>query len=352
MAISGRGRIGMVALVAALAVAAIGVASVRADPAPDLPPIGGDVLLASSLAALARPFTISGDIDTRFDLGIPQIPPSVSGNTGGGLMGALSLVSGDQRYKLWHSPDGVRVAHLLAFSEQDLVVSTSDAWFWDSSDMSAVHLGFPGMNLGEAAPSPAAVHDADFLEFARRALEAVAPSADVSVDTTSTVAGRPAYGLVLTPTSTLTLIGRVAFAIDAETRLPLRLQVFPRGSDGAAIEAGFTSVSFEPIDPSIFSFTPPAGTTVRQAADVIAEARASADGEGEPPVSDPVVFGRGFDLRVALRLRSALPEGADALLPYAGPLLSAIAVERSGRTWLLIGPVSVATLEKDAAALP
>ena len=97
MAISGRGRIGMVALVAALAVAAIGVASVRGGSAPDLPPIGGDALLASSLAALARPFAISGDIDTRFDLGIPQIPSSVSGDTGGGLMGVLSLVSGDQR---------------------------------------------------------------------------------------------------------------------------------------------------------------------------------------------------------------------------------------------------------------
>jgi hypothetical protein len=349
MAISGRRRFGIVALVAALAVAAIGVASVRADPAPDLPPIGGEALLASSLAALVRPFTISGDVETRFDLGIPQIPSSVTGG-GGGVMAALSLVTGDQRYKLWRSPDGVRIAHLLAFSEQDLVASTSDAWFWDSSDMSAVHLGFPGMNIG--SPAAAAVHDADVLEFARRMLEAVAPYADVSVDTTSPVAGRPTYELVLTPDSTLTLIGRIAVAIDAATRLPLRLQVFPRGSDSPAIEAGFTSASLDPIDPSIFSFTPPAGTTVRQAADVIAAARAPADGEGEPPVSDPVFFGRGFDLRVALRLGSALPEAAGALLPYAGPLLSAISVDRSGRTWLLIGPVSVATLEKDAAALP
>ena len=121
MAISGRRRIGIVAVVAALAVAAVGVASVRADPAPDLPPIRGDALLASTLAALARPFTISGDVETRFDLGIPQIPSSVSGGAGGGLMGAVSLVTGDQRYKVWHSTDGVRVAHLLAFSEQDLI---------------------------------------------------------------------------------------------------------------------------------------------------------------------------------------------------------------------------------------
>ena len=148
------------------------------------------------------------------------------------------------------------------------------------------------MTLGDAAPPATSVRDADVLRIAQRALEALAPYADVSVDTTAMVAGRPAYVLVLTPTSTLTLIGRIAVSIDAETRLPLRFQVFPRGSDAAAIEAGFTSVSFDTIDPSMFSFTPPAGTTVRQAADVIAQARASADGSGTPPVSDPQVFGQ------------------------------------------------------------
>jgi hypothetical protein len=220
--------------------------------------------------------------------------------------------------------------------------------------MSAVHLGFPGMNLGQGAPPvyQAGVGDADILRSAQRALETLAPYAKVSVITASTVAGRPAYELVLTPISTLTLIGRIAVAIDAETRLPLRFQVFPRGSDAAAIEAGFTNVSFDPIDPSMYSFTPPPGATVRQAADVIAEARGRADGDGRPPVSDPRTFGRGFDLRVAVRLDSPLPEGAGMLLPYAGPLLSAITVERDGQTWLLAGPVSVATLEKDADSLP
>ena len=250
---------------------------------PNLPPIAGDQLLASSLAALARPFTISGEVHTRFDLGIPQIPSSVGGAAGGGALSALALATGDQRYKVWRSADGVRIAHLLDLSEQDLVVSTTDAWFWDSSDMSAVHFGVPGMTLGQAAPAAAALHDADFLAFAQRALGALAPFADVSVDTTSIVAGRPVYDLVLTPTSTLTLIGRIDVAIDAETRLPLRFQVFPRGSDAAAIEAGFTSVSFEPIDPSMFSFTPPPGTTVHQAADVIAHLRRRRGTTGRRP---------------------------------------------------------------------
>jgi hypothetical protein len=91
---------------------------------------------------------------------------------------------------------------------------------------------------------------------------------------------------------------------------------------------------------------------VREAADVIADARHPVDDGASPPVSEPHVFGEGFDLRVAFRLDTTAPDEAQALLPYAGPLLSAITVERDGRSWLLVGPVSVATLEQDAASLP
>ena len=69
-------------------------------------------------------------------------------------------------------------------------------------------------------------------------------------------------------------------------------------------------------------------------------------------LSEPHVFGRGFDLRLALRLDVPHPTEAQALLPYAGPLLSAITVERDGQALLLVGSVSVATLEQDAASLP
>jgi hypothetical protein len=61
------------------------------------------------------------------------------------------------------------------------------------------------------------------------------------------------------------------------------------------------------------------------------------------------MFGEGFDQRVALA-RRALPAGAD-VLPYAGPPLSAITVQH-GAGVAAGGPVSVATLEQDAASLP
>ncbi len=353
MATSRRRRLGIIAVVAAVAVAALGVANVRANPAPDLPAVGADTLLASTLSALAHPFTISGEVSTHVDIGIPSIPSSI----GGGALRPVALAIGDQHFKVWCSPDGVRVAHLLDLGEQDLIANAHDAWFWDSSSMSAVHLAIPA-SATDAPPTPSipipSPSDVDFLSFAQRAIAAVGPYADVSVEGTAFVAGRPSYELVLTPTSTLTLIGRIAVAVDAETRLPLQLQVFPRGGDVAAIEGGFTSVSTDPIDPAMFAFTAPPGAAVRPTADVIAamEQHATTSSAQPSPAAGSRVFGSGFETRIAIELHTPLPREAAALLPYAGPLLSAIAVERAGRTWLLFGPVPVATLEQDAATLP
>lgn len=344
-----RSRLGIAATAAALGLAAIGVASVRATAAPDLPTVGADRLLESTLRALAQPFTVSGDVSTSVDLGIPQIPSSL----GGGALGPVALPIGDQRFKVWHSPEGVRVAHLLDVGEQDLVANAREGWFWDSASMTAFPLPIAPagtMVLPGAAPSDMATPD--LLSIARRAISALAPYADVTVPATTLVADRPAYELVLTPSSTLTLIGRIEVSIDAGTRLPLRLRVFPRGSETAAIDGGFTSVSFDAIDPSMFAFTPPPGATVRPATDLFGGPR-QAPADGAPPApAEHRVFGSGFDVRFAYRLSSPLPQDVSTLLPYAGPLLSAIAVERDGRTWVLAGPVPVATLERDAATLP
>ena len=50
--------------------------------------------------------------------------------------------------------------------------------------------------------------------------------------------------------------------------------------------------------------------------------------------------------------RQPLPPEVTALLPYSGPLFSAVEAEHGGKSWLLVGPVDVATLQDRAAALP
>ena len=101
-------------------------------------------------------------------------------------------------------------------------------------------------------------------EAAEQALEAVDPTTRVTVDGTSEVAGRPVYELVLAPRDERSLIGQVRLAVDAETSMPLRVQVYAAGATEPAFETGFTSVSFSTPDDSVFAFSPPPGAEVEE----------------------------------------------------------------------------------------
>ncbi len=348
-----RTRTRMIGLGAVLAVvlSVVGVSVVRADPNPKLAAVTPSELLASTLAASAGPVCVSGEIRTRVDLGLPELPAGL----GGGAFGPASALLGSQRYKVWRSPDGLRVSHLFDLGEQTLVANHTEAWYWDSSGMRAerlvyADLPFPAPGSGAWFGSGGASlggHGFDPTKLASLALTALAPYADATVSGTEKVAGRSAYELVLTPSSPRTLIGSIAVAIDAETRLPLRLQITAKGATEPSIDLGFTSVSYAPIDPSVFTFTPPAGAAISTPK---VPSRPAADAHAIP---DPTIrtFGSGFDTRVALRLDSPLPPEASALLPFAGPLASVLPVDAGGHTWILFGFVGLDTLRGDAQRL-
>ncbi len=355
MTASNRARADVLAAVVATAVVFAGVSAVRADSTPELPSVAPAQLLASTLDALAGPATISGTVSTRVDLGIPDLPAGL----GGGSLGPISSIAGDQRYKIWHSAAGVRVAHLLPFDEQDAVANPTDAWFWDSRTMRALHLSVPTRTARtHATDAPPSM--GDLLRVAGNALSAVRPYADVSVSGTARVAGRPVYQLTLTPRSTLTRVGRIVVGIDSATRLPLRFQVFARGATEPALESSFTTVSFGSIPSSMFVFAPPPGAKVSKVDPATLRGGPwirSAEGIGAAPMGVPAVlevrtFGDGFDLRWALRLSSSPPPDVATFLPYAGPLMSAAVVDRDGATWVVAGFVDLPTLERDAGRLP
>ena len=63
-------------------------------------------------------------------------------------------------------------------------------------------------------------------EAAEQVLAALEPTTTVTTDSDVTVADRDAYELVLDPNDDASLIGQVRLAIDGETKMPLRVQVF------------------------------------------------------------------------------------------------------------------------------
>lgn len=207
----------------------------------------------------ARLDGLSGTIVQNADLGLPSLP----GVGGGGSSDMKSLVSGSHTLRLWYAgPDRVRLALLGSLGESDLVRNGTDVWMWSSTEKSATHRSVPA---AEAAPdSLASMSPVTPQQAAEAALKAVAPSTKVSTDGTAVVAGRSAYELLLQPRDTRSLVASVRIAVDAETHIPTRVQVFADGVSKPAFEVGFTS--FDPSTPaaSVFRFNPPPGTKVTE----------------------------------------------------------------------------------------
>jgi outer membrane lipoprotein-sorting protein len=240
--------------------------------------------LLAAVAGTTPPPGISGTVSETVDLGLPSLP-SMGGNSGAGTLSLLSLATGTHTVRVWAAgPAQQRVALLGQLAETEFVHNGADVWTYASSTHEVTHATV-GAAGAATAPDPSSVAQTP-QSIAAAALAAVYPSTVVTVDSTATVAGRPAYRLVLTPRDTRTLVGSVRIAIDAQTSVPLQVQVFAKNQFAAAIDVGFTSVSFAPVDASVFAFTPPAGATVT-------ERTQAADGTGAAGTPQPRDTPRG-----------------------------------------------------------
>jgi hypothetical protein len=340
----------------------VGMAAVRASSQPSLPPIEPDELIASTLQALGTRAPVSGRVDARLDLGLPQ--PLV-----GALAeraGPLASVLGDHRLRVWRSADGLRISDLLTLGERSLSVSRprGEAWAWDSRTFAAYRLGgIPEGGHPHVGGSPAGSL-LDPLELARRSLEAASATTLVEVRGTTRVAGRDAYLMVAVPRTDETLVQRIEIAIDAEHRLPLRVAVHARGTDEPSLAAAFTSVDFGPIDPSVYVFSPPPGATVSDLEDEGSKHagrhdHSEGDGAGNDAHGRVVsTFGEGWATIVAVRLSSdkvkALSVGEPSplsFLPLSSNLFSIRLADRGDHAWLLYGAVSQTELLEAEAKL-
>jgi hypothetical protein len=337
----------------------------QARSTPSLPSITSQQLIASTLSALAHPRPVSGEVTARLDLGLPSLPQV--GPQPDGLAGLLATLAGEQRIRVWASTDGLRVEQLLPQEERVLYVSRQDAWAWDSRSYTATHLAeFPARfqslppSLGSQAEGSQLLQLSDPATLARTALDAVSPTTAVGIGSPVRVAGRSCYVLSLVPRQEGTLVGRVDVAIDATTRLPLSVNVFAKGSRAASVSVAFATLSFDPIDPSVYRFTPPPGAIVTQPSSAGGPETGDAGDVSSPHdlASSVQVFGTGWATALAVRLPS-VPANQDVgdgvtlqnLLPFSGPLFSARLANRSGHDWLLFGAVPQSALAATESSL-
>jgi outer membrane lipoprotein-sorting protein len=302
-----------------LAVALVVPASGRilsANAAPSLPPRTPAQLLVD--LQTARVDGMSGTVVQHSDLGLPQLP----GAGGSGSSSLTSLISGTHTMRIWYSgPDKARLALLGTLGESDVVLNKRDLWIWSSDQKTAQHRQLPAQT--KAAPDKAAKHPelpTTPQSAADQALAAITPTTKVSTAENATVAGRPAYELVIAPKDTRSLVHEVRVAIDSATHVPLRLQAFAAGRQAPAFEVGFTQVSFQRPGDEQFRFTPPPGTKVTEATtETPTKTAHTKAGKSEKPdrSSAPTVVGTGWTSVIVAKAPTAMPSAAEA--PQGAP---------------------------------
>jgi len=270
--------------VVAIALGAAAISAVTADASSTLPPrSAAELLVDVQNASLTG---LSGTVVQDAALGLPELPVQVGGQ---GSSDFTSLVSGTHTLRVWYAgEDQQRVALQGTLGESDVVRNGSDVWTWASDSNTATHYQLPA-GAGDAALAEHPDASAAAMtpqQAADAALAAIDPTTTVTTDGTPTVAGRPAYELVLSPKDTASLVGEVRIAIDAEQHIPLRVRVYAKDAPTPAFQVGFSQISFDVPDAAHFQFTPPPGATVTEST-LGSQAGAAAPDQATTPEKAP-----------------------------------------------------------------
>lgn len=253
-----------IAPMAIVATAAAG-SLVAANPAsadPNLEPRTAEQLINDVASANVDGF--SGTFSQTSNLGLPDLGGLTAGGEEGGEsgLGIEQFLSGTTTARVWQAGESSRVSLPDGVNETSVYSNGDTGWIWSSEKLTATKFDASGHeNKGEkktdATMTPA--------EAAKRILAETEKDSTVSTTRGGTVAGRSAYELVVTPKQTASLVDRIEIAIDGETKMPLQVEVFADGVRDPAAAMGFSYITFETPDASVFNFTPPPGAKVEQA---------------------------------------------------------------------------------------
>lgn len=244
-------------VVAAAVVLVIGVAVAAAGQSDPLPDVSAPELLAK-MAQANDVTAVNGDVAWHNGL-FGDL--SQAGNMA--HLPAQSPLTSSGSGRIWVDQTGARIESQGGGGDQVVVVNKKErtAWVYDYAANTVKKVVVTGSAPAET-PSPAPTATMLTPEAIASYLQRLSLLTNVEVAGQSKVAGRDAYQLRFTPSAQDTALGYVQAAIDGQTMLPLQLEVYARGGATPVIKFGFTSVSYDAIDASTFTFTPPEGATV------------------------------------------------------------------------------------------
>jgi hypothetical protein len=224
-----------------------------AQASPGLPPRTPAQLLVQVGDSVTPPLT--GTVVETTSLGLPSLPGTSDPTS------IASLLTGSHTIRVWYSgPRHFRLAVPEQLSETDLFADGNTAWLWESTANSVTEYALPPHSKAPVTQPTTAPLTPQ--QAARQVLAAVGKTTTVGVDSNVTVAGQPAYELVLAPKDPRSLVGQVQIAIDGRNGVPLRVQVYARGASSPAFQVGYTAIQFVTPAPADLTFSPPPGAKV------------------------------------------------------------------------------------------
>jgi outer membrane lipoprotein-sorting protein len=295
------------------------------------------------------------------------------------LTDVADLLSDRTTMRAWYrGATDWRVDVVTPTGETDVHADRTGTWTWDYAHETATR-GVPGPLALPTAP--------DLLPSAlgRRLLSEAGEDSLTRLGA-ERIAGRDALGLRLVPAEQASSVARVDVWVDADSGVPLRVQVFGEDAAGpgaeAALDTGFLDFALGTPAAEITAFAVPPGADVRQGQDAqLLQAAARAGREGDRVVLTAElagldrrslegaprgvgVYGRGITLlavsplpgRVAGPLRDALVASPDAVADTLGVRIAAgplglMLVRTPDGPVLLAGTVSLDALATAATEL-
>ncbi|HEY3865311.1 MAG TPA: DUF2092 domain-containing protein [Solirubrobacteraceae bacterium] len=225
-----------------------------------------------------------------------------------------------------------------------------------------------GSGSGDSGSPAATSHAPPTVAKIEEAISHLGEHANVSGATPTDIAGQPAYTVRVSPKENGSLLGPAELSWDAINGVPLRAAIYSSTSASPALELAATSISYGPVEGSVFEFTPPANAKVEEV--TLPHAHDSNPGRSTQDGEHPHVTTQGHGLATIAVLESKTKTGAkqsaEATLPEGlqkvkingveaaelptelGTLLS---FERSGVRYFLAGAVSPAAVEAVAKGL-
>src|SRR5262249_37487050 len=147
---------------------------------------------------------------------------------------------------------------------------------------------------------------------------------NVSSAQPSSVAGRPAYTVQLSPKEQGGLLGSVRLAWDSARGVPLRAAIYARGATAPVLELKTTSISYGAVPLSTVDIAPPAG------ARVVDLGVLSRLGKGEAHQKKSSFKAIAPESLAGLKRTAVRPVGRGALVVYGEGLGAITVLQRAG----------------------